>query len=86
MGTVLYGTDAACMALLAISADNWENTPRAKAADTAVMIIQVVTLAGKRRVVEKRLARHRKSIWGQSSVMFLSRTVDCTKARARWQP
>ena len=46
MGIALYGTDAACMALLAVSADKWEGTSRAKEADTAVMIIQLVTLLG----------------------------------------
>lgn len=60
MGTVLYGTNAACMALLAISADKWEDTSRAKEADTAVMIIQIVTLAGKWRVVEKGLANQKR--------------------------
>jgi len=57
---VLYGTDAACMALLAVSADNWEGTSRAEAADTAVLIVQVVTLAGKWGVVGKYLPRHKK--------------------------
>lgn len=46
MGTALYGSDAACMAILAVSADKWEGTARANRVDTAVMIIQLVALAG----------------------------------------
>ncbi|CAN0101373.1 unnamed protein product, partial [Scytosiphon promiscuus] len=45
MGIGLYGSDAACMAVLAISADKWEGTARAKQVDTAVMIVQLITLA-----------------------------------------
>ncbi|CAM9250711.1 unnamed protein product [Hapterophycus canaliculatus] len=45
MGIALYGSDAACMAILAVSADKWKGTARAKRADTAVMIVQLVTLA-----------------------------------------
>lgn len=46
MGMALYGVDAVCMAVLAISADKWEGTSRAEQVDTAVMVIQVVTLLG----------------------------------------
>lgn len=49
MGALLYGTDAVCMALLAASAAMWEGTPRAEGIDTAVMIVQMLTLAGKWR-------------------------------------
>eukprot|EP00903_Cladosiphon_okamuranus_P005921 g5852.t1 len=45
MGIALYGINAVCMALLAVSADKWEGTSRAKIVDTAVMIIQIVTLS-----------------------------------------
>jgi len=46
MGVVLYSTNALCMAVLAVSADLWEGTPRAKGVDTAVMVVQLVTLLG----------------------------------------
>ncbi len=46
MGIALYGINALCMAVLAVSADKWEGTPRAKGVDTAVMIIQFVILSG----------------------------------------
>lgn len=46
MGIALYGTDAVCMAVLAVSVDKWEGTLRAKDVDTAVMIVQLITLAG----------------------------------------
>eukprot|EP00903_Cladosiphon_okamuranus_P009469 g9024.t1 len=45
MGTLLYGIDAVCMALLAVSTGKWEGTSRAKGVDMAVMITQIVTLA-----------------------------------------
>ncbi|CAM9664947.1 unnamed protein product [Scytosiphon promiscuus] len=45
MGIALYGTDAVCMAVLAVSASKWEGSPRADRVDKTVMIIQVVTLA-----------------------------------------
>lgn len=47
MGIALYGVDAVCMAVLAVSADKWEGTSRAEKVDSAVVIVQVVTLAGK---------------------------------------
>lgn len=50
MGMALYGIDAACMAVLAVSASKWEGKPKANRADKAVMIIQLVTLAGERRI------------------------------------
>lgn len=46
MGVALYGIDAACMAVLAVSADKWEGSSRAKAVDSAVMTVQLVTLVG----------------------------------------
>ena len=57
MGIALYGTDAVCMAVLAVSADKWEGTSRAKSVDSAVMIIQLVTLLGKWAVVDGDLAK-----------------------------
>ena len=57
MGIALYGTDAVCMAVLAVSADKWEGTSRAKGVDSAVMIIQLVTLLGKWAVVDGDLAK-----------------------------
>lgn len=47
----LYGTNAVCMALLAVAADKWEGTPRAKQVDTAVLIIQLVSLVGEWGIV-----------------------------------
>eukprot|EP00903_Cladosiphon_okamuranus_P012907 g12051.t1 len=44
MGAGLYGTDAVCMAVLAVSADKWKGSPRAKGADSAVMIVQLISL------------------------------------------
>ena len=75
MGTVLYGTDAVCMALLAVSVEKWEGTSRAKGVDTAVMIIQVITLAVKWGIVENGLAI-RKEGWG-SRPSFESVTARC---------
>lgn len=46
MGIALYGIDAACMAVLAVSADRWEGSARAKEVDTAVMVVQLNTLLG----------------------------------------
>lgn len=46
MGATVYGADAVCMAVLAVSADKWEGTPRAKMVDTAIVIIQLVSLVG----------------------------------------
>ena len=46
MGVMLYSTNALCMAVLAISADKWEGTSTAKDVDTAVMVVQLLTLLG----------------------------------------
>lgn len=46
MGAALYGTDTVCMAVLAVSADMWAGASRAKGIDTAVMVIQLVSLLG----------------------------------------
>lgn len=46
MGIALYGIDAACMAVLALAADQWEGSSRAEEVDSAVTIVQLVTLAG----------------------------------------
>lgn len=63
MGIGLYGIDAVCMALLAVSADRWEGTSRAKGIDAAVMIIQLVTLSGEWSVVEKLPPQTREGLW-----------------------
>ena len=46
MTAALYGTNAVCMALLAVAADKWEGTPRARRVDTAVFVIQLLSLVG----------------------------------------
>lgn len=46
MGYVVYGLDAASMAVLAVSADKWEGTERASRVDSAVMMVQLLILAG----------------------------------------
>jgi len=46
MGIALYATNAACMAILAVSAGAWNGTLRAKRVDTAVVVIQILTLVG----------------------------------------
>lgn len=48
----MYGTNVACMVALAVSADKWEGTSRAKEIDNAVTIIQLVTLVGEWIVVK----------------------------------
>eukprot|EP00903_Cladosiphon_okamuranus_P012913 g12056.t1 len=45
MGIALYGINTICMAILAVSADKWEGTSQAKGVDTAVTIIQLVTVS-----------------------------------------
>ncbi|CAN0463533.1 unnamed protein product, partial [Ectocarpus sp. 12 AP-2014] len=45
MGAAVYGIDAACMAVLAVSADKWEGTERASQVDSVVVIVQLLTLA-----------------------------------------
>lgn len=47
MGAFVVFVDASCMALLADTVLRWEGTPRAKQADTAVVVINVVVLVGK---------------------------------------
>lgn len=86
MGTLLYGTDAVCMALLAISTDKWEGTSRAETVDAAVMIIQIVTLAGKWQVVEKGLAKHERVLGGAFGHVLSRSQATAQRARTRWQP
>ena len=69
MGTALYGIDAVCMALLAFSADFWEGTSRAKGVDRAVMITQVVTLAGRRESLRATLLTQKS--FGDSLCSFI---------------
>eukprot|EP00903_Cladosiphon_okamuranus_P017681 g16281.t1 len=45
MGLSLYGLDAVCMAMLAVSAAKWEGSPRAKEVDSAVVIMQLIALS-----------------------------------------
>ena len=52
MTAALYGTNAVCMAVLAVAVYNWEGTPRAKRVDTAVLIIQLVSLVGEWGITE----------------------------------
>ena len=42
----LSGADAVCMAVLAVAALKWEGTDKAKRADNAVIIIQLMVLVG----------------------------------------
>lgn len=53
MGSALYGCNAVCMAMLAVSAEMWDGTARAASVDRAVMIIQLVSLAGRWVVVDQ---------------------------------
>lgn len=46
MGIALYGSDAVCMGMLALSASKLEGTATASRIDTAVMVIQLIALAG----------------------------------------
>lgn len=45
------GADAVSMAVLAAAALAWDGTENAKRADAAVMIIQLLVLAGRRHVL-----------------------------------
>ena len=46
MGFALYGINAVCMAMLAVSADKWEGSPRAGEVDSAVVIMELIALSG----------------------------------------
>lgn len=71
MGSALYGINAVCMAMLAVSADKWDGTLRAKGVDTTVTIIQFVTLSGELRCL--RDIKHTNS-WSTSFEVETSRT------------
>lgn len=46
VGACIAGADAVSMAVLAAAALAWEGTENAERADTAVMVIQLMVLAG----------------------------------------
>lgn len=46
MGAIVVFVDASCMALLADTVLRWEDTPRAKQVDKAVLVINIVVLVG----------------------------------------
>lgn len=43
----LSATDAVCMVVLAVAAQEWQGTENATRADSAVIIIQLVVLVGR---------------------------------------
>ncbi len=70
MAIMLYGTDAVCMAMLAVCADKWEGTSTAKGIDTAVVIIQLVVFLGEWPRIDGDLVRRSVEISGEWPVSY----------------
>lgn len=75
MGITLYGTNALCMAMLALSADKWEGTSRAKTLDTVILIVQLVILLGEWPKVDGDLVQRSVGISGIRCCELLTRQV-----------